>query len=101
MDAEVKAEGEVNEGFNRLVAEIDRAVNLIERLRREKDSLEQTNRELQNRLEQQEQALSEIRTDRDRLEKLYQENASLIDNKEDIQRKIEAMLSRLDTVNVP
>lgn len=99
MDAEVKAEDAVNEGVDRLVREIDRAVSLIERLRHEKAELEREKGELQEKMERQAQELAHARAERDRLQTIYDENAALIDNKEEIERKIETMIARLDSVN--
>jgi chromosome segregation ATPase len=107
MEADPQGEGAVKEGVDRLVAEIDRAVGTIERLRREAAVLEQRCQELQAKVDGQEKALGEsevererLRADRDRLQKLYEQNASLIDNRGEIESKIEEMLSRLDTVNL-
>ena len=106
MEVDTQGEGTVKEGVDRLVAEIDRAVGTIERLRREVAELDQGCRELQAKVDAQEKVLGEsvaerdrLRADRDRLHELYEENASLIDNRGEIHRKIEEMLSRLDTVN--
>ena len=92
-------EEEVQQGVTRLEAEIDRAVGLIERLRREKAELEQQSNELQDKFAQQERELTELRTERDQLKKVYEDNASLIDHREEIQQKIETMLTRLDAVH--
>ena len=99
MDAEVKAENEVNEGIDRLNAQIDRAVTLIDQLRNANADLTTQKQALDERLRQTEQELTEVRTDRDRLQKLYEDNASLIDNKDAIQGKIEQMISRLDATH--
>ncbi|HAA73838.1 TPA: hypothetical protein DCE37_01805 [Candidatus Latescibacteria bacterium] len=97
MDAEVRAENEVNEGIDRLNAQIDRAVTLIDQLRNANSDLATQKQALEERLQQSERDLTEARADRDRLQQLYEDNASLIDNKEAIQGKIEQMISRLDT----
>ncbi len=99
MDAETAVEGAVNEGVDRLVMEIDRAVDLIERLRRENAELKQKQQGLQGKVAQQESDLVALRDDRDRLQMIYEENAALIEKKGEIREKIEAMLSRLDAVN--
>ena len=99
MVTEANAEGVVNEGVDRLVNEIEKAVALIGQLRNQAAELGQKNRDLQSALEGRDRELSDLRSERDRLQAVYNENASLIDHKEEIQRKIEAMLSRLDTVN--
>jgi len=98
MNADVQAEGAVQEGVDRLVGEVERAVTLIEQLRREKSELTEKTRQLDARLEQQARELSEVRSERDKLKALYTENAALIDNKEAIQGKIESMLTRLDAI---
>ena len=96
MNAEVKAETKVGEGIDRLNAQIDRAVVLIEQLKNANVDLASQKQELVERLQQNEKELTESQADRDRLRTLYDENASLIDNKEAIQGKIEQMISRLD-----
>ena len=100
MDAETQTEEEVHAGVDRLVAEIDRAVGLIESLRRENADLRRRCEELTQRVQQQESALGELRGDRDRLQRIYEDNAALIEKKGDIKSKIETMLSRLDSVAV-
>lgn len=99
MEAETQVDGEVHEGVDRLVAEIDRAVGLIESLRRENSELKQQRQALQAEVTRLEEELSGLRSDRDRLQHIYDENASLIHNKAEIQNKIEVMLSRLDALN--
>ena len=99
MDAEVKAENEVNEGIDRLNAQIDRAVTLIDQLRNANADLTTQKQALDERLQQSERELTEARADRGRLQKLYDDNASLIDNKDAIQGKIEQMISRLDATH--
>jgi predicted nuclease with TOPRIM domain len=99
MDVGKQADGEVNAGVDRLVSEIDRAVHIIENLRRESAELKQQCKTLQANVSRLEGDLSELRIDRERLQRIYNENASLIDNKAEIQNKIEAMLSRLDVLN--
>ena len=99
MEAEVLAEKETSEGIDRLVTEIDRAVELIEKLRQEKDSLSRRCEELQGQLGRKEQESSALQSERDELQSVHEENASLIRNKEEAQLKIEAMLSCLDDVN--
>ena len=99
MNVETGVEGAVNEGVDRLVMEIDRAVDLIERLRRENAELKQERQGLQGKVAQQERDLAALRDDRDRLQMIYEENAALIEKKGEIRQKIEAMLSRLDAVN--
>lgn len=96
MNAEVKAETKVGEGIDRLNAQIDRAVVLIEQLKNANADLAAQKQALVERLQQNEKELTESQADRDRLRTLYDENASLIDNKEAIQGKIEQMISRLD-----
>ena len=99
MDVETQAGGEVNAGVDRLVAEIDRAVGLIEHLRRENAELKQQRQSLQGDVTRLEGELSELRADRDRLQDIYDDNASLIENRTEIKNKIGAMLSRLDALN--
>ena len=99
MDVDAQAGGEVNAGVDRLVAEIDRAVELIEHLRRENTDLKQQRQSLQGDVTRLESELSELRVDRDRLQGIYDDNASLIENRTEIQSKIGAMLSRLDALN--
>ena len=99
MEAETQVDGDVHEGVDRLVAEIDRAVGLIERLRRENAELTQQRQALQSEVTRLENELVASRSDRDRLQKVYDENAVLINNKVEIQNKIEVMLSRLDALN--
>jgi len=100
MDAETRTEEEVHDGVDRLVAEIDRAVGLIESLRRENAGLKTRCEELSQRVQQQESALGEARGDRDRLQQIYEDNAALIEKKGDIKTKIDTMLSRLDSLAV-
>lgn len=99
MDLETSMEGLMKEGVERLVTEIDRALAVIERLGRKNLKLKNQLNQLQEKLAQQESDLSVVRSDRDRLQKIYETNAPLINNKENIQQKIELMLSRLDAVN--
>ena len=82
------------------MAEIDRAVNLIERLRRENGDLKQQCKELQEKVERGEADLSGLQSERNRLQKIYEENAPLIEKKGEIQSKIEGMLSRLDAIGI-
>jgi predicted nuclease with TOPRIM domain len=91
--------GAVNEGVDRLVAEIDRAVTIIEGLRHENAELKQQRQALLSDVSKLEEDLLELRNDRDRLQGIYDDNVSLIDNKAEIQNKIEAMLQRLDSLN--
>ncbi len=99
MDADVKVDIEVNEGIDRLHTQIDRAVALIDQLRSANADLTTQKQALEERLQQSERDATETRADRDRLQELYNDNASLIDNKEAIQGKIEQMISRLDAVH--
>lgn len=99
MEAEKQVDGDVHEGVDRLVAEIDRAVGLIERLRRDNAELTQQRQALQSEVTRLENELVASRSDRDRLQQVYDENAALINNKVEIQNKIEVMLSRLDALN--
>ena len=99
MDAETQVDGEVHEGVDRLVAEIDRAVGLIEQLRRENAELKQQRQALQSEVTRLEDVVVTVRSDRDRLQQVYDDNATLINNKSEIQNKIEVMLSRLDALN--
>ena len=99
MDAQTQVEEVVNEGVDRLVSQIDRAVELIDKLKRESEELRTHKRQMEERHEEQQQQIAQIGADRDRLRAVLDENASLIENKAAIQQKIEAMLSRLDTVN--
>jgi|GEM_PF-1025070 predicted nuclease with TOPRIM domain len=99
MEAETQVEGDVHEGVDRLVAEIDRAVGLIERLRRDNAELTQQRQALQSEVTRLEDGLVTLRSDRDRLQQIYDDNAVLIHNKSEIQSKIEVMLSRLDALN--
>lgn len=91
--------GAVNEGVDRLVAEIDRAVAIIEGLRHENVELKQQRQALLSDVSRLEEDLVALRNDRDRLQGIYDDNVSLIDNKAEIQNKIEAMLQRLDSLN--
>ena len=100
MNTELQAGEVVSEGVERLMAEIDRAVNLIERLRRENGDLKQQCKGLQEKGERQEADLARLRSERDRLQKIYEENASLIEKKGDIQSKIEGMLARLNAIDI-
>jgi len=99
MEAETQVDGGVHEGVDRLVAEIDRAVGLIEQLRRDNAELVQQRQALQSEVTRLENELVTSRSDRDRLQQVYDENATLINNKVEIQNKIEVMLSRLDALN--
>ena len=99
MDAEVKADIEVGEGIDRLHAQIDRAVVLIDQLRNTNADLTTQKQALEERLKKSEQDAAETRADRDRFQKMYDDNAALIDNKAAIQGKIEQMISRLDAVH--
>lgn len=99
MDAEVKADIEVGEGIDRLHAQIDRAVILIDQLRNTNADLTTQKQALEERLQKSEQDTAAARADRDRLQKMYDDNAALIDNKAAIQGKIEQMISRLDAVH--
>lgn len=91
--------GAVNEGVDRLVAEIDRAVAIIEDLRHENAELKQQRQALLSDVSRLEEDLVSLGNDRDRLQGIYDNNVSLIDNKAEIQNKIEAMLQRLDSLN--
>ena len=91
--------GAVNEGVDRLVAEIDRAVAIIEGLRHENAELKQQRKSLQSDITRLEEDMVALLSDRDRLQGIYDDNVSLIDNKAEIQKKIEAMLQRLDSLN--
>jgi len=99
MNVETEVEGAVNERVDRLVMEIDRAIGLIERLRRENAELKHQQQGLQEKVAQQEHDFAALRDDRDRLQTIYEENVALIEKKGEIRQKIEAMLSRLDAVN--
>ena len=87
------------EGVDRLVAEIDRAVTIIEDLRHENAELKQQRQALLSDVSRLEEDLVALGNDRDRLQGIYDNNVSLIDNKAEIQNKIEAMLQRLDSLN--
>jgi chromosome segregation ATPase len=99
MEAEKQVDGEVHEGVNRLVAEIDRAVGLIERLRRQNAEMKQQRDALKSEVTRLETEQLSLCSDRDRLQQLYSDNAVLIENKGEIKHKIEVMLSRLDALN--
>ena len=99
MDADVKADIEVSEGVDRLHVEIDRAVVLIDQLKKANTDLTTQKQALEERLQQSERDIAEAWADRDRLQGLYDANAALIDNKAAIQGKIEQMISRLGAVH--
>lgn len=98
-DDRLDAENLVPDQLDMLIGEIDRAVDVIRQLREQIAGLEQRNGELRRQLESKDQVISGLQADRERLRSIYNNNASLIENKEEIQRKIEAMISRLDSVN--
>ena len=95
----LESENRVSEQLDLLIGEIDRAVDMIQQLRQEITDLQQSNREQEERLGNQDQVISGLRADRERLRSIYDNNASLIENKEEIQRKIETMITRLDSIN--
>ena len=92
--------GDVNEGVDRLVSEIDRAVGLIEHLRRENTELKQQRGALEETVAQQKGELEALCQDRDRLQQIYNDHAVLIAHKQDIQDKVEAMLHRLESLGL-
>jgi FtsZ-binding cell division protein ZapB len=94
----LESENRVSEQLDLLIGEIDRAVDIVQQLRQEIAELEQRNQELHERLENQDHVISGLRAERERLRSIYDNNASLIENKEEIQRKLEIMISRLDSV---
>ncbi|MDE2997896.1 MAG: hypothetical protein OXU79_02330 [Gemmatimonadota bacterium] len=98
-DDRLASENLVSDQLDLLFAEINRAVGIIGRLREQIAGLEQRNGELRQRLEEQDQVINGLQAERERLRSIYDNNASLIENKEEIQRKIETMISRLDSVN--
>ncbi len=98
-DERRESENLVSDQLDLLIGEIDRAVGIIGQLREEITGLEQRNGQLRQQLEEQDQVISGLQAERERLRSIYANNASLIENKEEIQRKIEAMISRLDSVN--
>lgn len=98
-DERLESENLVSDQLDLLIGEIDRAVGIIGQLREEITALEQRNGQLRQQLEEQDQVISGLQAERERLRSIYANNASLIENKEEIQRKIEAMISRLDSVN--
>lgn len=97
--ARLESENRVSAQLDHLINEIDRAVGIIGQLRQQTAELNERNRELQELLESKDQEISGLQAERERLRSIYDSNASLIENKEEIQRKIEAMISRLDSVN--
>ena len=98
-DDRLASENFVSDQLDLLIGEIDRAVDIIRQLREEIAGLEQRNGELRQQLEDKDQVINGLQADRERLRSIYDNNASLIENKEEIQRKIETMISRLDSVN--
>ena len=98
-DDRLASENFVSDRLDLLIGEIDRAVDIIRQLREEIAGLEQRNGELRQQLEDKDQVINGLQADRERLRSIYDNNASLIENKEEIQRKIETMISRLDSVN--
>lgn len=98
MNPETAVDEAVQAGVDRLESEIERAVGLIDRLRRENRELNEKVEQLAQQSVEREQQLTNARSEQDRLQKVYDENASLIERKGEIQRKIETMLSRLDGV---
>ncbi len=100
MNGESEVVGEVNDRVDKLVEEIDRAIELIEGLRTENSTLRQQCRTLQDQVSQDEKLIAEIKSERDELHSTYEKNASLIEHRGEIQDKIEAMLKRLNSLNV-
>lgn len=100
MSAERQGEAEVSENVDRLLGEIDRAIGLIGQLREDNAALKEAKVSLEARLSDQTRELESVRNDRDRLQGVYDDNAVLIENKSEIQGKIEQMLDRLDAVHV-
>ena len=98
MNSETAVEETVQAGVDRLESEIERAVGLIDKLRQENRELREKIQRIEELAGRHEQDLSDARGERDRLQVVYDENASLIERKSEIQRKIETMLSRLDSV---
>ena len=98
MNSETAVEETVQAGVDRLESEIERAVGLIDKLRQENRELREKIERIEELAGRHEQDLSDARGERDRLQVVYDENASLIERQSEIQRKIETMLSRLDSV---
>ena len=100
MNLGTQVEGDVSESVDRLVSVIDRAVDLIQRLRRENSELNQQRKALKEEVVRKEGELEALAVDRDRLQHIYDENAILIGKKEEIQDKVEAMLARLESLEI-
>ena len=92
--------GAVAEGVDRLVDAINNAVATIEDLRRENAELKQQGQALQSDISRLEEERVALCNERDRLQDIYNDNMLLIDNKAEILDKVEAMLQRLNSLNL-
>ena len=79
------------ESLEQLEAEVNRAVELIDLLRREKTEITES-------LEESQKEVERLKLDNERLNRIYQENVHIIERKEEIVAKIEGMLSKLDSI---
>ncbi len=92
--------GAVAKGVDRLVEAINNAVATIEDLRRENAELKQQSQALQSDISRLEEERVDLCDERDRLQDIYNDNVLLIDNKAEILDKVEAMLQRLNSLNL-
>ncbi|UCF06115.1 MAG: hypothetical protein JSV33_03555 [bacterium] len=86
--------------FEALEAKINKAAELIDRLRREKNTIEEANKELKGKMESLYIKNEELAKELKRLQKTHKGKTDSDTSREEIKKKIEEMLAKLDQLDV-
>jgi DNA repair ATPase RecN len=86
--------------FEALEAKINKAAELIERLRQEKNTIEADNKELKGKMESLYIKNEELEKELKRLQKTQKGKKDSDSSREEIKKKIEEMLAKLNQLDV-
>ena len=88
----------IEESFDHLEGKIGQAIETINRLRIERDSIREENRNLKELIEKQSREIEPIKSENGEMHRKIQENRHLIENREQIVSHIKNMLMKLEAV---
>ena len=77
---------------------VSKAVELMNQFREENQELQNQNKELMAKLEEYERNLQKLRSENEELRKIQKKNETSNVQQEEIRKKVEGMLSKLDTL---
>ena len=86
------------QSLEQLENRVSKAVELMNQFREENQELQNQNKELMAKLEEYERNLQKLRSENEELRKIQKKNETSNVQQEEIRKKVEGMLSKLDTL---